>query len=132
MKKFTLLKRIFVMTLLMGLLGDYAYAQFSLSGEVRPRMEYLHGYSTLTNKDAEPGGFASQRTRLNFNYSHERIKMGITMQDVFIWGSQPQLFSTSNNVSVHQAWGQYFLTPSLSLKLGRQELLCYSLSSALL
>ena len=122
MKKFTLLKRIFVMTLLMGLLGDYAYAQFSLSGEVRPRMEYLHGYSTLTDKDSDPAGFASQRTRVNFNYSHERVKMGISMQDVFIWGSQPQLFSTSNSVSFHQAWGQYFLTPSLSLKLGRQEL----------
>ena len=122
MKKFTSIKRILVLTMFVGLLGQYANAQFSLSGEVRPRMEYLHGYSTLTNKDAEPGGFASQRTRLNFNYSHERIKMGITMQDVFVWGSQPQLFSTSNNVSVHQAWGQYFLTPSLSLKLGRQEL----------
>jgi opacity protein-like surface antigen len=48
--------------------------------------------------------------------------MGISVQDVFIWGSQPQLFSTSNTLSVHQAWGQYFLTPSLSLKLGRQEL----------
>lgn len=122
MKKFTSLKKILVMTLFMGVLGDYAYAQFSLSGEVRPRMEYLHGYSTLTDKDSDPAGFASQRTRVNFNYSHDRVKMGISMQDVFIWGSQPQLFSTSNNVSVHQAWGQYFLSPSLSLKLGRQEL----------
>jgi hypothetical protein len=105
-----------------GLLGKYANAQFSLSGEVRPRMEYLHGYSTLTDKDSDPAGFASQRTRINFNYSHDRVKMFVSMQDVFLWGSQPQLFSTSNNVSVHQAWGQYFLTPSLSLKLGRQEL----------
>ena len=93
MKKFTLLKRIFVMTLLMGLLGDYAYAQFSLSGEVRPRMEYLHGYSTLTDKDSDPAGFASQRTRLNFNYSHERVKMGISMQDVFIWGNKPRFLN---------------------------------------
>ena len=122
MKKFTSLKKILVLTMFVGLLGDYAYAQFSLSGEVRPRMEYLHGYSTLTDKDSDPAGFASQRTRVNFNYSNERVKMGISVQDVFIWGSQPQLFSTSNTLSVHQAWGQYFLTPSLSLKLGRQEL----------
>jgi hypothetical protein len=85
-------------------------------------MEYLHGYSTLTDKDSDPAGFASQRTRVNFSYSNDRVKMGISVQDVFIWGSQPQLFSTSNTLSVHQAWGQYFLTPSLSLKLGRQEL----------
>ena len=104
------------------LLGNQAFAQFSLSGEVRPRMEYLHGYSTLTDKDSDPAGFTSQRTRINFNYSNERIKMGVSMQDVFLWGSKPQLFTTSNTVSVHQAWGQYFLTPSLSLKLGRQEL----------
>ncbi len=122
MKKFTLLKKILVLTMFVGLLGNYAFAQFSLSGEVRPRMEYLHGYSTLTDKDADPAGFASQRTRINFNYSHDRIKMGVAMQDVFLWGAQPQLFSTSNSVSFHQAWGQYFLTPSLSLKLGRQEL----------
>ena len=122
MKKFTSFKKFLVLTAFVGLFGNYAFAQFSLSGEVRPRMEYLHGYSTLTDKDSDPAGFASQRTRINFNYSNDRIKMGVSMQDVFIWGSQPQLFSTSNNLSVHQAWGQYFLTPSLSLKLGRQEL----------
>ena len=105
-----------------GLLGNYANAQFSLSGEVRPRMEYLHGYSTLTDKDSDPAGFASQRTRINFNYSHDRVKMYVSMQDVFLWGAQPQLFSTSNSLSMHQAWAQYYLTPSLSLKLGRQEL----------
>jgi hypothetical protein len=122
MKKFTSLKRILVLTTFGLLLGNQAFAQFSLSGEVRPRMEYLHGYSTLTDKDSDPAGFASQRTRVNFSYSNDRVKMGISVQDVFIWGSQPQLFSTSNTLSVHQAWGQYFLTPSLSLKLGRQEL----------
>ncbi len=122
MKKFTSLKKILVLTAFVGLLGNYANAQFSLSGEVRPRMEYLHGYSTLTDKDSDPAGFASQRTRINFNYSNSRVKMGVSVQDVFLWGSQPQLFSTSNSLSVHQAWGQYFLTPSLSLKLGRQEL----------
>lgn len=122
MKKFTSLKKILVLTMFVGLLGDYAYAQFSLSGEVRPRMEYLHGYSTLTEKDADPSGFVSQRTRINFNYANNRVKMYVSMQDVFLWGSQPQLFTTSNSLSMHQAWGQYFLTPSLSLKLGRQEL----------
>jgi hypothetical protein len=110
------------MTVFGLLLGNQAFAQFSLSGEVRPRMEYLHGYSTLTDKDSDPAGFASQRTRINFNYSNERVKMGVSVQDVFLWGSQPQLFKTSNTLSVHQAWGQYFFTPSLSLKLGRQEL----------
>jgi hypothetical protein len=122
MKNFTSLKKILVMTVFGLLLGNQAFAQFSLSGEVRPRMEYLHGYSTLTDKDSDPAGFASQRTRINFNYSNERVKMGVSMQDVFLWGSQPQLFKTSNTLSVHQAWGQYFFTPSLSLKLGRQEL----------
>ena len=122
MKKFTSFKKILVLTMFVGVLGNHAFAQFSLSGEIRPRMEYLHGYSTLTDKDSDPAGFASQRTRINFNYSNERIRMGVSLQDVFIWGSQPQLFSTSNTLSLHQAWGQYYLTPSLSLKLGRQEL----------
>lgn len=122
MKKITLLKRVLLVAVFTVLLGDFAYAQFSLSGEVRPRMEYLHGYSTLTDKDSDPAGFASQRTRINFNYSHERVKIGVSAQDVFLWGSQPQLFTTSNSVSLHQAWAQYFIAPSLSLKLGRQEI----------
>lgn len=105
MKKFTFIKKFLVLTMFVGFLGNYANAQFSLSGEVRPRMEYLHGYSTLTDKDSDPAGFASQRTRINFNYSHDRVKMFVSLQDVFLWGAQPQLFSTSNSVTMHQAWG---------------------------
>ena len=62
MKKFTSLKKVLALTAFVVLLGDYAFAQFSLSGEVRPRMEYLHGYSTLTDKDSK---FANAKFVLN-------------------------------------------------------------------
>lgn len=104
------------------LLTTQMYAQFSLSGEVRPRMEYRHGYSTLTDKDSDPAGFASQRTRINFGYAKDNVKLGVSLQDVFLWGSEPQLFKSSNTMSLHQAWGQFFLTDNISFKLGRQEL----------
>ncbi len=118
----SLLQKLSVLSFFTLLLTTQMYAQFSLSGEVRPRMEYRHGYSTLTNKDSDPAGFTSQRTRINFGYAKDNVKLGISLQDVFLWGSQPQLFKTSNTVSLHQAWGQVFLTDNFSIKVGRQEL----------
>jgi hypothetical protein len=103
-------------------LGAAVMAQFTFSGEVRPRMEYRHGYSTLVDKDVNPAFFTSQRTRLNALYNNSKVKLGITIQDVTLWGSQPQLFKTSNDLMVHQAWAEYSFTDEFSLKVGRMEL----------
>ncbi|MFH5886059.1 alginate export family protein [Halalkalibaculum sp. DA3122] len=104
------------------LLADYALAQFTLSGELRPRTELRHGYKTLPAEGAEAAFFTEQRSRLNLDYSKELYEIGLSVQDVRIWGSTGQLNKTDGRFSVHQAWGQINFNKSLSLKAGRQEL----------
>ncbi len=97
--------------------------EFILSGEVRPRAEYLHGYKTPALEDQNATSFVSQRTRLNFDYSMPKVKFGVVLQDVRNWGNQAQLVTNeANAVSVHQAWGEVELAKKFSLKAGRMEL----------
>ena len=99
------------------------HAQFGLSAELRPRTEYSHGYGTLASEDQKPSLFTSQRTRLNFDYSMDLLKVGIVLQDARVWGSQPQQVSNEDfATSIHQAWAEINLTPVLSIRAGRQEL----------
>jgi hypothetical protein len=47
----------------------------------------------------------------------------MVLQDVRIWGSQPQLVNNEDYaVSVHEAWARVFFSPEFSLQAGRQEL----------
>jgi hypothetical protein len=48
--------------------------------------------------------------------------VGISLQDVRIWGSQSQLNKTDGLTSLHEAWGEYFFTKKFSAKFGRQEI----------
>ena len=98
-------------------------AQFSLTGEFRPRTEFNHGYKTLANTDQDWSIPTSQRSRLNVMFSHEIVKTKLTLQDVRYWGSQPQLVNNEDYaVSVHEAWADVVLAKNFSLKAGRQEL----------
>lgn len=98
-------------------------AQFSISGEYRPRYEMSHGYMNLPGPDQDASNFISQRTRLNFGFADDRLKTFLSLQDVRLWGAQPQLVGNeSNSISVHEAWFEYKLAPVFSVKIGRQEL----------
>ncbi len=98
-------------------------AQFSLSGELRPRTEISHGYGTLSEKDQEVSTFTAQRTRLNFLFKTESIHTKLVLQDVRTWGSQSQLVTNEDYAtSIHEAWAEVFFSSEFSLKTGRQEL----------
>ncbi|MBI2967629.1 MAG: alginate export family protein [Bacteroidetes bacterium] len=114
--------KLFYVALFLSMVTE-GYPQFSLTGELRPRTEYRHGFRTLIDSAQYAGIFTSQRTRLNFGYSHEKFKSAITLQDVRTWGNQSQLnLYDANTSSLHEAWGEYSFMNKLSLKAGRQEL----------
>ena len=99
------------------------YSQTIVDAEIRPRTEYRHGFKTLFPDNADAALFTSQRTRLNFSHSIEKLKFYVSIQDVRVWGDVPQLNSADNNgLSLHQAWGQFKLDTNWALKLGRQEI----------
>ncbi len=98
------------------------FAQLKIDAEIRPRAEYRHGFKTLFPDNTSAALFVSQRTRLNTSYTMEKLNFYVSLQDVRVWGDVPQLNSADNNgLSLHQAWGEVFLLPEFSLKLGRQE-----------
>ena len=61
--------------------------QFSLSGEIRPRAEYRHGYRTLASIDQDPAFFIDQRTRLNFDYNAEAYLFKVSIQAFHVFGT---------------------------------------------
>ena len=121
MKKLIL---IFIIGLMSGLFSGNAEAQkVTISGELRPRYEYRHGYRDLMNEGADPANFVSQRTRLNLKYSGELFSVGFSLQDVRVWGDVSQLNKSDvNGTSIHEAWGEMKLYQNIYLKVGRQEI----------
>ncbi len=100
-----------------------------ISGELRPRTEYYHGYKMPVVKEIMPGykmpGAIStnQRTRFNLGFKSSKIAFGLSLQDVRTWGNQAQLVVNEDfATSVHQAWGEVFFKDEFSLKAGRMEL----------
>lgn len=98
-------------------------AQMTLTGEIRPRFEYRHGYQLPADTLQKSAQFLQQRTRLSFGYKTDKYKIRITLQDVRVWGSQSQLNSYDvNTFGIHEGWAEYNFTKKISMKLGRQEL----------
>jgi len=127
MKKIT--KKIMIGGLML-LVATPSFAQFTLDGEVRPRFEYRHGFKSVADSAQDNAAFVEQRTRLNFGYKTEGYIFKVTVQDVHIWGSQPQLVGTYSKMNadgsylgIHEAWGQALMSENWSLKFGRQEII---------
>ena len=100
-----------------------SYSQLKISGEIRPRFEYRHGYKKLADAKMQNAAFVDQRTRLNLDYKQDRLEFKVVLQDVRTWGSQKQLVGNEDyGVSIHEAWGQASLTDNFKMKFGRQEL----------
>ena len=96
--------------------------QLDLSAEIRPRLESRHGFKTLIDAGVDGANFISQRSRLNFNFEQDRIKLGIVLQNVRVWGDVGTLSSNDTQIAFHEAWAETILYEKVSLKLGRQEI----------
>lgn len=98
-----------------------SYAQFSLEGDLRPKAEFRHGYRRMPYESEDPAGHVSQRTRLIFGFSQDRVITRVSIQDVRIWGDQPPLNDVPS-IDLHEAWIQLALTEKLFVRAGRQEI----------
>ena len=96
--------------------------QFDMSAEIRPRLENKHGYKSLIQTNADGASFVSQRTRLNFNFQQEKLKLGVSLQNVRVWGDISTLGADDKSTMLHEAWAQAILSENFSLKFGRQEI----------
>ncbi len=105
----------------LALCATTAHAQFSIQGELRTRAEYRHGYTTLPAPDADAAFFISQRSRVLFGYKTDNLSIGLTLQDVRVWGDE-ELTKDEPSIGLHEAWADIALSNALGVKLGRQEL----------
>lgn len=97
---------------------------FELSGQIRPRAEYKHGYKSLIGDNMDAAFAVSQRTRLNLDMSSKKVKVLISLQNVRVWGDAATgNRSDVNGTMLYQAWGEYFLNEKLSVKAGRQTII---------
>ena len=98
-------------------------AQFTLTGEIRPRSEYRHGFKKLINDGEDAAFFTEQRSRLTADFKQDKLTLKISIQDVRIWGAVNQIYKSDPALSAfNEAWGQYAFTEAFSVKAGRQEL----------
>ncbi len=104
------------------LFGNLSAQQLDLTAEVRPRYENKHGYKSLISKDSDGSNFISQRTRLNVKYKKDKLRFGLSLQNVRVWGDVSTLSSDDKSSSFHEAWAEALLSDQVSLKLGRQEI----------
>ncbi|SDZ57711.1 MULTISPECIES: alginate export family protein [Rhodonellum] len=102
---------------------NFAFAQFSLSGEIRPRAELRHGFKSPLSEGASPAFFIEQRSRINFSYKMEALTFHLSAQDVRIWGNTAQIYKTDPALTnLYEAWAAYQISSPLSIKIGRQAL----------
>jgi len=104
-------------------LPSLSHAQFVLNGELRPRAEYRRGFKSPATDGMDAAMFVSQRARLNLNFKNGKMRFGMSLQDVRVWGDVAQLNISDNSFSLHEAWGEYYFSPSISVKAGRMELI---------
>lgn len=111
-----------VLAISLFLMSLPAWAQFTLSGELRPRAEYNKGVKSLPSEDQTATLFVEQRSRLNMYFQSEKVDMKVVLQDIRTWGSTSQLNKSDNFFSVHEAWIEAPVSKVSSFKIGRQEL----------
>lgn len=105
------------------LLCTAATAQLVITGEIRPRAEFRNGFKKLHEEETNAAFFVEQRSRLYVDYSRDRLALRISVQDVRLWGENPQIFKADNALfGIHEAWAQYSLSDRLDIRVGRQEL----------
>ena len=102
-------------------------AQFSVSVELRPRLEMDNGAIRPRPDTISTAYFVSQRTRLIFNYQREKYEMRLAMQDVRFWGtgdiySSTGVFGSSRGLDIQEAWFRLKLCENSNITIGRQVL----------
>ncbi|PWA04673.1 hypothetical protein DB895_10410 [Flavobacterium psychrotolerans] len=107
---------------LLGLVGLSSYGQeFDANIQLRPRYEYRNGFKTLLKDNDLPTSFISQRSRINFNFKQEKLKVKLTLQNVRTWGDvATKTTADKNGIGLFEAYAQYDFNAKWSARIGRQ------------
>ena len=101
-------------------------AQTTLSGELRTRPELRYGYKQLPDSGSKVAFLVSQRSRITLNMKKEKYSVGLSLQDIRVWGDEQKYSSTGiqgddASIDLKEAWFSYNFNKEFSFKAGRQE-----------
>ena len=114
-------KRLLVWSLLI-IFGQPLFSQvFSVDGDLRNRFEYRAGYKKPASDLTDPTSIIFQRGRIAFSFKTDSFQVQLSFQDARIWGQNGST-SEANVALVHESWFRYWASPTLSFKIGRQEI----------
>jgi hypothetical protein len=113
-----------ILVTMMLLCHVMAQAQFEISGEFRPRLEYRGGYGFLRDSSRTPYANILGRARIQFDYHQERFTTRFSLQQAFVYGQNSYSSDTisKNTINIYEAWFKYHITSSAGVKIGRMEL----------
>ena len=98
------------------------FAQFTLEGQYRPRLELRNGFKTPINENTNPAAFVEHRAKLTAGYSEEKLGFKMSVQDIRIWGETGQINKSDYLLSTHEAYGEYKPSTKSTFRIGRQEM----------
>lgn len=118
------MKKTLLSVLLTSLLVQSIRAQFTLDAQFRPRSEYRAGFQFLQPDGVDAGFVTNTRARIGAKYKTPAYEIYINIQDVQIWGENPQIrpVDDNNSFALFEAWGELQLGKGWSTRLGRQVL----------
>ena len=118
------MRKSYLLIFVLFLTANFAMAQLTLDATFRPRTEYRNGFQSLIPDAANPGFVTNTRARLGAKYTTDAYEIYINLQDVSIWGENPQIrpVDDNNSFSVFEAWAELKLGGAWSTRLGRQVL----------
>ena len=118
------MKRPLLFVFLVFLSVKSIHSQFTLDATFRPRAEYRNGFQFLQQEGVDAGFVTNTRARIGANYKTPSYEIYINIQDVQIWGENPQLvpIDGNNSFALFEAWAELQLGKGWSTKLGRQVL----------
>lgn len=100
----------------------HLHAQFTIDGQYVQRSEFRNGFGRLIEESADPFAFMAHRARLQAKYEMENFSFYMSVQDIRVFGSAPQVKASDNFLSVHEAWASAKIADTWKVKVGRQEL----------
>lgn len=114
---------LFVFLTLFLLFSSGAFAQFSLSAEIRPRAEFRNGFKRPLAAQESPAFFVEQRSRLYLAYKKDQFELLLVPQYIHMWGNNDQAAKTDRGLTnIQQAWIAYSFKAHHRIVGGRMEL----------
>jgi hypothetical protein len=105
------------------LLSTAAVAQLTLSGEIRPRVEYRDGFKRPIEHGSDAAFFVEQRTRINAQFTAEKFDVYVSFQDVRNWGATAQVYKSDPSLqNLYEAWAAYKINQNHTIRIGRVAL----------